>query len=432
MLQKAQDARGHGPYAGAQGPATGNRAHSEGAAEANPHAIISLRGISKTYVVGDEKTEVLKSIDLDIEAGSFNVIRGESGSGKTSLLRILGMLDTDFQGTYQFGDVEVKSQPDWYKDELRANNIGFIFQDGQLFAHLAVRENIILPVRLQGTREERKVAGQRLRELAPTFFKEDELAKHILTKKPAKVSGGQKQRAAIMRSVLNRPAIILADEPTASLDEKRKEHVLTILSKLCEEGHTVIVVSHDKVFHGTGRQLELKEGVLADVSPRPARNDVQLPIRPPAEGSDIAYGWKPRAPLAILLAQALRETFLRPIFLFLVLISLCLGVCQIGVFTSIIIGAQTFLNDAMTKGSRLNRLEVKPRTADLSKEDRFFRREEPRIALLQNPKTPAHVARRFVPFLSNAQLKQLVQNRHLSSEVRLVAGAVLKKKGIEA
>jgi ABC-type lipoprotein export system ATPase subunit len=334
--------------------------------------VLSLRDVRKVYKsVTGEVTEVLKGVDLSIQTGSFTVIRGESGSGKTSLLRILGMLDSSFSGDYLFAGHDVKAAPDWRRDELRAANIGFIFQDGQLLAHLKIRDNITLPIRLQGTAEERRNALQRIAALAPEFFTGKELANDILSNRPAKVSGGQKQRAAIMRSVVNEPAIILADEPTASLDESRKQEVLDLLLSLSMTGHTVIVVSHDKVFYQTGRQLELRNGTLHEVAPGADAPESHFVFRPPAEGRDIFYGWRPRAPLGILVGQALRETFLRPIFLFLVLVSLCVGVCQIGVFSSLIVGTQTFLDDAMTRGSRLNRLEIKPRTADYDKAEHF-------------------------------------------------------------
>ncbi|MGO9544771.1 MAG: ATP-binding cassette domain-containing protein [Rhodomicrobium sp.] len=349
------------------------QSHSErDGREGRPPALIWLRNVQKSYLSANgEVTEVLKGIDLKIEAGSFNVIRGESGSGKTSLLRILGMLDSKFEGEYWFDGNDIKAHSDWWRDELRSGNIGFIFQDGQLLGHLRVRENIVLPVRLQGSREERSRAYDDIKKLAPQFFTAKEIADDILSSKPNQVSGGQKQRAAIMRSVINRPAIILADEPTASLDESRKKEVLEVLLELRDAGHTVIVVSHDKVFHGTGRQLELSRGVLCEVGPDTGEPSAGLKVRTPAKGLPILFGWVPRAPLPILIGQAVRETFLRPIFLFLVLISLCVGVTQIGVFTSVIMGAQTFLNDAMTKGSRLNRLEVKPKVSDLDKPDRF-------------------------------------------------------------
>jgi ABC-type lipoprotein export system ATPase subunit len=334
--------------------------------------LLSLRNVRKSYKSPNgEIVEVLKGINLEIKAGSFNVIRGESGSGKTSLLRILGMLDSAFGGEYLFGDVNIAAKPDWYCDELRSNNIGFIFQDGQLLSHLRIRENIILPVRLQGTAEDRRRVHGDVEALAPKFFTGKERRDNILSSKPSRVSGGQKQRAAIMRSVINRPAIILADEPTASLDESRKMEILERLLALREEGHTIIVVSHDKVFYNTGRQLELSMGVLREIAPDTGGSFAGTAVRPASKGLPILYGWVPRAPLSILMGQAIRETFTRLIFLFMVLTALCVGVCQIAVFSSVIIGAQAFLDDAMTKGSRLNRLEVKPRTGDLDKADRF-------------------------------------------------------------
>jgi putative ABC transport system ATP-binding protein len=333
--------------------------------------LISLRNVHKSYSAGGEVIPILKGIDLDIEAGSLVVIRGESGSGKTSLLRILGLLDSNFEGEYHFAGFSVGDRPDWWRDELRTSNIGFVFQEGLLLPHLRIRENIVLPVRLQGTRSQRAGVSHAITALAPQFFTQREIDDGIFAKKPNHASGGQKQRAAIMRAVINRPAIILADEPTASLDEKRKEEVLKVLLELRDLGHTVIIVSHDKVFHGYGRQLELSEGVLHEIAPDDGGAQAQLEVREPVKGLPVLFGWVPRAPLPILIRQAIRETFLRPIFLFLVLISLCVGVTQIGVFTSVILGAQTFLNDAMTKGSRLNRLEVKPRVSDLDKDDRF-------------------------------------------------------------
>jgi len=336
-------------------------------------ALLSLKNVCKSYESGNgEIVVVLNGVNLEIEPGSFNVIRGESGSGKTSLLRIIGLLDSKFEGHYQFAGDDIKPRPDWYRDELRSANVGFIFQDGQLFNHMAVRENVIVPVRLQGTAEQLRGIQSRIVELAPQFFTEKELNEDdLLSKRPSKVSGGQKQRAAIMRSVINEPAIILADEPTASLDKSRKQEVLDLLLRLREVGNTVIVVSHDEVFYHTGRQLELSDGILRELKPDDAEPTTNANVRTPANAGTILYGWAPRAPFRILISQAIRETFLRPIFLFLVLVSLCLGVCQIAVFSSIIVGAQEFLDDAMTRGSRLNRLEVKPRTGDLDKADRF-------------------------------------------------------------
>src|SRR5262249_30982218 len=153
-----------------------------------------------------------------------------------------------------------------------------------------------LPIRLQGNAAERRGARQRIVDLAPSFFTERGISDNILSSRPNQVSGGQKQRAAIMRSGVNQPAILLADQRTASLDESRKQEVLNLLLALRDAGHTVIVVSHDKVFYQTGRQLELSKGVLREIAPDVANvNQPEIATRSPAPGGKILYGWMPRA-----------------------------------------------------------------------------------------------------------------------------------------
>jgi ABC-type lipoprotein export system ATPase subunit len=386
--------------------------------------IIALRDIDRSFPSAlGQRVEILKGLSLDIMPGSFTVIRGESGSGKTTLLRILGMLDSGFSGEYLFAEHRIEHRPDWFLDEIRAENIGFIFQEGRLFGHLTLRKNIEIPLLLLGDRRLR--AGSIVEELAPRFF-EDDRRDEILDLRPGPASGGQKQRASIMRAIISRPCVILADEPTASLHGDLKQSVVEHLQQLCQEGHTVIVVSHDLVFHSVGRQLELVEGELRPARepsvPQAARNphDPQsgceapwkarlralkrpladaarkphfrsssragsgrppnrapsehLPVRSPA--SPLFWGWRPRAPISILFKQAIRETISRPIFLGLILVSLIVGVCQVSVFASVIVGAQQFVDDAMTKGSRLNRIEIKPRRQDRANPDRFPSRGE--------------------------------------------------------
>jgi ABC-type lipoprotein export system ATPase subunit len=358
--------------------------------------IIALRDITRSFRSAfGEQVEILKGLRLDIAPGSFTVIRGESGSGKTTLLRILGMLDSEFAGEYRFARHRVEGRPDWFLDEIRAENIGFIFQEGRLFGHLTLRKNIEIPVLLLGDRAARLGAASAVDALAPRFF-DDERRRAILDLRPGPASGGQKQRASIMRAIISRPCVILADEPTASLHGELKESVVAHLQQLCCQGHTVIVVSHDSVFHSVGRQLELVDGELrpADTTAgalgdfatnSPSSGDdanqatchasrYHLPPRSPA--SRLFWGWRPRAPLGILFKQAIRETISRPIFLGLILVSLIVGVCQVSVFASVIVGAQQFVDDAMTKGSRLNRVEIKPRRQDRADSERFPPRGE--------------------------------------------------------
>ena len=351
----------------AQSGGIGGQAEAEGPGS----AIIRLRGITREFVSGNgEVTRVLDNVNLDIERGSLNVISGESGSGKTTLLRILGMLDNGYEGDYLFEDVSVLGQPDWYLDELRANNLGFIFQEGRLFGHMTLRRNIELPLELHGDHQRHRL-DEAVQKLEPEFFSIDERAKGTLDLQPGSASGGQGQRASIMRAMINKPSIILADEPTASLHGDLKNEVVEHLKHLSELGHTVIVVSHDEAFFGTGRQLKLINGVMHELDPGPAAAADPIDTQMPAEAAEIWRGWWPRAPIAILWAQALRETFARKLFLFLTLSALIVGVTQVSVFTSVILGAQTFVNQKITEGSRLNRVQIKPRARDRSKEDRF-------------------------------------------------------------
>lgn len=350
------------------------RPDSEAAApEVVTQPVISLRGVTRRFagnVEQDGPLTILDSVDLDILPGSFTVIRGESGSGKTTLLRILGMLDTDYSGNYWLGTQQVSGQPDWQIDEMRAENLGFIFQEGRLFSHLTLEQNTAVVLALH-----RKDPDGI--DLARTFFRADELESAVLKKTPGQVSGGQRQRASILRALAHGPAIILADEPTASLHADLKAGIVHLLRELCELGCTVVVVSHDSVFYDTGRQLELKQGRLIELELGPQGAEVvHVPVRLPKPGQETLWGWKPRAPGAMLFAQAWRESFQRPLFLFLILAALIVGVCQISVFGSVILGTDAFVERKIAEGSRLNRIEITPRSADRAAEDRFPARAE--------------------------------------------------------
>ncbi|MEO1687778.1 MAG: ABC transporter ATP-binding protein, partial [Pseudomonadota bacterium] len=244
-----------------------SRERADAGADASP--MISLRNIRRTFRSprGDDVTTVLKGVDFSAPAGSFNVIRGESGSGKTTLLRVLGMLDSGYDGSYALGGTEVSGRPDWWLDEVRAANIGFIFQDGQLLAHMTLADNIAAPVRLLGDEAQRRSAADDVAGAAPVFFTQAELSSGLLNAKPTLASGGQKQRAAVMRSIVHQPCVILADEPTASLDAERKQEIRSLLMQMCEAGHTVVVVTHDSLFFDVGRQFEMVKGRLEDAPP---------------------------------------------------------------------------------------------------------------------------------------------------------------------
>lgn len=340
--------------------------------------ILSLEGICRSHGIGSaESVTILDQLTLEAHSGTLTVIRGESGSGKTSLLRIIGLLDQDFSGRYEMLGKRVDGQPDWYLDDLRAANIGFIFQEGRLFSHLTLRQNIDFPARifLHENFEERT---ERINTLAQHHFRPDELAGGVLDNTPARVSGGQRQRAAILRALPASPCIILADEPTASLHGDLKREIVRMLEELQQAGHCVIVVSHDDVFYGIGRQLILHEGKLHEISSINQILDTtkRLPIQFPASGPSLLWGWKPRTNWGLLLQQAIQESLFRPLFMILILTSLVLGVCQIVVFSSILRGTGSYIEQVMASGSRLNRVEIKPISSDMAETNRFPKRDE--------------------------------------------------------
>lgn len=229
------------------------------------NSIITLKDISRSFISGlGEKRTILHGLSLDIKQGSFNVIKGESGSGKTTLLRILGMLDCNFEGEYKLGNHIIHGQPDWFLDELRSENIGFIFQEGRLFDHIQLKKNISLPLLLHSSNFSQSRATEKVDLLASKFFTDKTKKNKILSMMPAAASGGEKQRISIMRAIINHPSLILADEPTASLNGDLKNDVVNYLHQLRDDGHTVIVVSHDTVFFDKGRQLLLVDGVLVE------------------------------------------------------------------------------------------------------------------------------------------------------------------------
>ncbi len=360
--------------------------------------LLSLRDIRRVYdsSTGDT-TEALASVDLDVYPGEFVVIRGESGSGKTTLLRIVGFLDQGFDGQYSFDGQEINGRPGWWLDEVRAHNIGFVFQEGRLFEHLTLADNILLPSRLADGAKGNLLSLPELTAEATHFFTLKELDQRILERSSAKASGGQRQRAAIWRALSTKPSMVLADEPTASLDENKKRHVKQLLIDAAAEGFTVIVVTHDEIFFDVGRQLMMRDGRLTPVSvdgcARPdgiAQNGVIAQSQTAFSALRTLRGWWPRAGLDTLMRQVWRETFLRPVFLLLVLVALVAGICQIAICASLLIGTQDFVDYSIKNGSRLNRIQIKPRSENRPKPDRFPDRRQ----ILAKPNVEAVVGRR--------------------------------------
>jgi putative ABC transport system ATP-binding protein len=218
--------------------------------------MIKLESIRKSYSIGLNRLEVLKGIDLQIEKGTLVSIMGSSGSGKSTLLNILGILDEYDSGTYYLDDVLIKDLSQTEAARYRNQFIGFVFQSFNLLPFKTAVENVALPLYYQ------KIDRKRRQEIAMQYLERVGLAdwaEHL----PNQLSGGQQQRVAIARSLITRPKIILADEPTGALDSKTSMEVMNLFQQVNEEGITVLIVTHENdIAAMTNQIIRLKDGVI--------------------------------------------------------------------------------------------------------------------------------------------------------------------------
>lgn len=216
--------------------------------------LIKLNHITKEYRNGKQSLNVLKGISLDINAGDFVSIVGKSGSGKSTLLNIIGMLDVDFSGEYLFEEKEINRTTDLKLSKFRNQKIGFIFQNFNLIDEYTVLENIYLPSLYSDT----KINTEYIQYLIKKLNLEQQVNKYACN-----LSGGQKQRVAIIRALANKPSLIIADEPTGSLDEKNRNLILNKFRGIHEEGMTIILVTHDPtVAQLSNKKYIMKDGLL--------------------------------------------------------------------------------------------------------------------------------------------------------------------------
>jgi putative ABC transport system ATP-binding protein len=221
--------------------------------------MISLRGVKKVYRVGTQEVHALRHVDLEIDSGEFLAIMGPSGSGKSTLMNIIGCLDRPTDGTFFLDRVNVQRLTDSQLATLRNRRLGFVFQSFNLLPRLSAIDQVALPLVYRGATNRKKVAGAALQLVGLS-----NRAHH----KPTQLSGGQQQRVAIARALVNRPAIILADEPTGALDTKTSMDVMEIFRKLNEElGITIAFVTHEHdVAAYTRRIVSLRDGeIVSDV-----------------------------------------------------------------------------------------------------------------------------------------------------------------------
>lgn len=222
-----------------------------------PVAVIETRGLGKVYSPGTEAEVVaLRGVELRIERGEFVAIMGPSGSGKSTLMNLLGCLDSPSTGTYHCDGVDIASLDAEERAVLRRDKIGFVFQGFNLLPRMSALENVAMPMGYANVPAAERV--QRAR---------DALASVGLASReghrPSELSGGQQQRVAIARALINRPPILLADEPTGALDSKTGEEILALFKQLRDDNHTVILITHDpEVAAHADRTFVMHDGEL--------------------------------------------------------------------------------------------------------------------------------------------------------------------------
>jgi putative ABC transport system ATP-binding protein len=219
--------------------------------------MIEISGVNKTFILGDSTVHALSNINLRIEQGEYLSVMGPSGSGKSTLLNMLGLLDRPDSGRYALNGVDTQSLDENERARLRREQIGFVFQSYHLIARLTARENVELPLMLAG------VPASTRHELVQGILDKLGIARRA-SHLPNQLSGGERQRVAIGRSIVMKPAILLADEPTGNLDSRSGAEVTEILENLNREGITLVIVTHDNDMGDRARRrIRMVDGAVA-------------------------------------------------------------------------------------------------------------------------------------------------------------------------
>lgn len=218
--------------------------------------LLKINNVNKYYNNGHIRLHALKDVSFEVNEGEFLAIMGSSGSGKSTMMNILGCLDNEFSGTYILDGIDISSADQKKLSDIRNRKVGFIFQSFNLLPKLSAQSNVELPMMYAGVaKEERRKRAMELLEKVGLADR----AHH----RPNELSGGQKQRVAIARALVNNPSIILADEPTGNLDSKSEEEIIKILKDLNKEGKTIIVVTHEEsIGNNADRKIIFKDGVI--------------------------------------------------------------------------------------------------------------------------------------------------------------------------
>ncbi|HBH06983.1 MAG TPA: macrolide ABC transporter ATP-binding protein [Flavobacteriales bacterium] len=225
-------------------------------------SLLRLKSIERHFIVGREIVRALRGIDLDITKSEYVALMGPSGSGKSTLMNILGCLDTPTGGSYWLNNQDVSQMTDDELAEVRNREIGFVFQTFNLLPRYSAAENVALPLIYAGMSKIDRI--NRAQEVLVNVGLGDRL-KH----NPNELSGGQRQRVAIARALVNKPSIILADEPTGNLDSKTSEEIMELFAEIHHLGNTIIVVTHEEdIAAHAKRVVRLRDGLIeSDTTP---------------------------------------------------------------------------------------------------------------------------------------------------------------------
>jgi putative ABC transport system ATP-binding protein len=231
--------------------------------------VIEMRNITRDFPLGHEIIKVLKGIDLNVDRGEYVALMGPSGSGKSTLMNLLGCLDTPTSGSYILNGKDVSKMSDNELAEIRNKEIGFVFQTFNLMPRTTALENVALPMVYAGASKSERTA--RAKEVLNNVGLADRM-----DHKPNQLSGGQRQRVAVGRALVNRPSIILADEPTGNLDSKTSAEIMGLIDEIHTAGNTVIVVTHEEeIAKHAHRIIRLRDGMIEKDEMRSEKYEVR-------------------------------------------------------------------------------------------------------------------------------------------------------------
>lgn len=221
-------------------------------------SVLHLRGITRDFQLGAQTVHVLKGIDLDIQRGDYVALMGPSGSGKSTLMNLLGCLDTPTSGTYVLAGRDVSRMAEAELAAVRNQEIGFVFQTFNLIPRQTALDNVALPLVYAGIGKEERL--ERAAEVLRSVGLGDRM-----DHRPNQLSGGQRQRVAIARALVNKPSLILADEPTGNLDSTTSDEIMRLFDDIHKAGNTLVVVTHEEdIAQHAQRIIRLRDGVVAN------------------------------------------------------------------------------------------------------------------------------------------------------------------------